>query len=165
MRKVRFAIPAIVLGLAIGSTSAASAAEPIHLEFPAGEACQDFALALDITLNPRQVFKEFKDDAGNVVRTISAGRGSVLVFTNLDTEKTVSLTSNGSVSKTSFDSVGSSTVEATGHNVIILFPSDVTAGPSTTLYEGRVVFTSTAAGAFEIVSSSGPTRDICAELG
>jgi len=28
-----------------------------------------------------------------------------------------------------------------GHNVLILFPSDVPAGPSTTLYVGRVVFT------------------------
>jgi hypothetical protein len=159
VRKVRFAIPAIVLGLAIGSTSAASAAETIHLEFPAGEACNDFGLGLDITPNPHQVFKEFKDGA-----TISAGRGSVLLFTNLDTGKTLSLTSNGSVSKTSFSPDGSSTVQATGHNVIILFPTDITAGPSTTLYEGRVVFTATAANEFEIISSSGPTRDICSEL-
>jgi hypothetical protein len=116
-------------------------------------------LGLDITLNPDQVFKEFKNGD-----TISAGRGSVLLFTNIDTGKTVSLTSNGSVSKTSFNPDGSSAVQATGHNVIILFPTDVTKGPSTTIYEGRVVFTATAAQEFEIVRSSGPTRDICSEL-
>jgi hypothetical protein len=164
VRKVRFAIPAIVAGLAIGSTSAASAAEPFDFSFPAGEACPGFALGLNITPNPRQAFKEFEDEAGNVVRTISAGRGSELLFTNIDTDKTVSLTSNGSVSKTSFNPDGSSTVQATGHNVIILFPGDETPGPSTTLYEGRVVFTSTAEGSFKIISSSGPTRDICSEL-
>lgn len=160
MRKVRFAIPAIVLGLAIGSTSAASAAEPIiHLEFPAGVAC-DFALGLDITPNPHRVFREFKDGA-----IISAGRGDVLLFTNIDTGKTVSLKDNGSVSMTSSPNPdGSSTVQATGHNVIILFPTDVPMGPSTTLYEGRVVYTATATNDFTIISSSGPTRDICSEL-
>jgi hypothetical protein len=59
---------------------------------------------------------------------------------------------------------GTSTNQATGHNVIILFPTDITKGPSTTLYEGRVVFTTTAANEFEILTSSGPTRDICSEL-
>jgi hypothetical protein len=159
VRKVRFAIPAIVAGLAIGSTSAASAAETIHLEFPAGQACEGFALGLDITPNPHRVFREFKDGA-----TISAGRGDALLFTKLGTDKTVSLTSNGSVLKTILNPDGTSTNQATGHNVIILFPTDIPAGPSTTLYEGRVVFTATAANDFEIISSSGRTRDICSEL-
>ena len=164
MRKVRFAIPAIVLGLAIGSTSAASAAAPFDFSFPAGEACAGFALGLNITPNPHRVFKEFEDAEGNVVHTISAGRGNELLFTNIDTGKTVSLKGNGSVSKTSFNPDGSSTVQATGHNGIILFPTDITEGPSTTLYVGRVVYTVTAAQEFEIISSSGRTRDICSEL-
>jgi hypothetical protein len=106
------------------------------------------------------------DAEGNLVRIISAGRGDELLFTNLDAEdKTVSLTGNGSVLKTIINPTdGTSTNQATGHNVIILFPIDITEGPSTTLYEGRVVFTATAANEFEIVTSSGPTRDICSEL-
>jgi hypothetical protein len=75
------------------------------------------------------------------------------------------LTGNGSVLKTIINPTdGTSTNQATGHNVIILLPSDITEGPSTTLYEGRVVFTATAANDFEIISSSGRTRDICSEL-
>lgn len=88
----------------------------------------------------------------------------MLLFTKLGTDKTVSLTSNGSVLKTILNPDGTSTNQATGHNVIILFPTDIPAGPSTTLYEGRVVFTATAANDFEIISSSGRTRDICSEL-
>jgi hypothetical protein len=110
--------------------------------------------------------RNFLDAEGNLVRIISAGRGDELLFTNLDAEdKTVSLTGNGSVLKTIINPTdGTSTNQATGHNVIILFPTDITEGPSTTLYEGRVVFTATAANEFEIVTSSGPTRDICSEL-
>jgi hypothetical protein len=48
--------------------------------------------------------------------------------------------------------------------VLILFPSDVPEGPSTTLYVGRVVFTIDDAGVFTVVSTSGKSTDICAEL-
>jgi hypothetical protein len=56
------------------------------------------------------------------------------------------------------------TVDALGYNVIILFPTDFPAGPSTTLYVGRVVYTVDAAGVFRIQTHSGPTTDICAAL-
>ena len=52
----------------------------------------------------------------------------------------------------------------TGHNVLILFPSDVPAGPSTTLYVGRVVFTADVNGIFTLVSTSGTSTDLCAAL-
>ena len=53
---------------------------------------------------------------------------------------------------------------ATGHNVLILFPSDVPAGPSTTLYVGRVVYTIGTDGVFTLVSTRGTATDICAAL-
>lgn len=70
------------------------------------------------------------DAEGNLVRIISAGRGDELLFTNLDAEdKTVSLTGNGPVLKTIINPTdGTSTNQATGHNVIILFPTDITEG-------------------------------------
>lgn len=165
MHKSRLAIPAVVVGLTLGSISSATAVEPYDLVLPAGQACAGFNLGLNITENPGRVLKEFRDADGNPVRTISAGRGSVLLFTNLDTGATVSLRSNGSVSKSTFNPDGSSTVQNSGHNVIILFPTDITTGPSTSLYVGRVVYTSTPVGEFEIVGSSGRTRDLCSELG
>jgi hypothetical protein len=66
--------------------------------------------------------------------------------------------------KTTTNADGTFTVQATGHNVVILFPTDVPAGPSTTLYTGRLVYTVDASNNFTVVSSSGPTTDICALL-
>jgi len=49
--------------------------------------------------------------------------------------------------------------------VIILFPTDVPAGPSTTLYVGSVVYTvDRASGVFTVKTHSGTTTDICAAL-
>jgi hypothetical protein len=45
-----------------------------------------------------------------------------------------------------------------------VFPSDVPAGPSTTLYVGRVVYTVDVNGDFTLVSTRGTATDICAEL-
>ena len=141
----------------------AHAALDFDLVLPAGLAC-DFDLGLNITPGEHTVTKEFTDADGNPVRTLTAGRGSALTFTNVSTGVAVSLESNGSVSKTIFHADGSSTVQSTGHNVIILFPTDVPAGPTTTLYVGRVTYNATADGVFTIIGSSGQTTDICAEL-
>ncbi len=63
-----------------------------------------------------------------------------------------------------FNPDGSSTVVATGNTVIILFPTDVPAGPSTTLYVGRVVYTNDGQNNFVLQDHSGQTTDICAAL-
>jgi hypothetical protein len=97
-------------------------------------------------------------------RVISAGKGFTLTFTNEATGKTVTIRSSGSVQKTTTHPDGSSTVEITGGNVLILFPSDVPAGPSTKQYVGRVVYTVDANGVFTVQSTSGTQRDVCAEL-
>ena len=52
----------------------------------------------------------------------------------------------------------------TGHNVLILFPTDVPAGPSTTLYVGRVVFTVDSDGVFAVTDTNGTSTDICVAL-
>jgi hypothetical protein len=155
---------ALILTLAavLGSGSPATAADPIVLDFPAGVAC-DFDLRVEIS-GGNQVVKEFVDKNGNVVRMLSAGKGSALLFTNLSTDATFSLKANGSVTHTTFNPDGSSTVVITGHNVLILFPTDVPAGPSTTLYVGRVVFTVDSSGVFTVQQVSGETTDICAVL-
>ena len=63
-----------------------------------------------------------------------------------------------------FNADGSQTLTVTGHNVLILFPTDVPAGPSTTLYVGRVVFTIGVDQVFTLKSASGKATDICAAL-
>ena len=85
-------------------------------------------------------------------------------FTNLTTGNTFSTKSNGAVAHITFNSDGSFTETDTGHNVLILFPTDVPAGPSSTLIVGRVVFTVDTNGVFTVLDVSGKTIDICAAL-
>jgi hypothetical protein len=93
---------------------------------------------------------------------IEAGNGWDLTFTNLSNDKSVTLLSNGSVNKS--QTTGNiTTFQATGKNVLILFPTDVPEGPSSTLYTGRLIYTvDNTTGVFTVVSSSGRTTDLCA---
>lgn len=144
------------------SADAAGAAE-YDFVFPAGEACE-FALAVDAAGGDERVEREFFDAEGNLVRMLTAGVGSQLTFTNLSNDATTALRANGAVMNTVFNADGSQTVTLTGHNVLILFPTDVPAGPSTTLYVGRVVYTVDPGGVFTLESTRGRVTDICAAL-
>ena len=141
---------------------ASTAAADFTADFPAGLACT-FNLRIECH-GGNQIERDFPDKNGNLVRSISAGTGSALTFTNLDTGATLSLGSNGAVTNITYHSDGSSTFVTTGHNVLILFPTDVPAGPSTTLYVGRVVFTVDSSGTFTLQGHSGQATDICAAL-
>ena len=77
----------------------------------------------------------------------------------------MAIRTDGSVSQTTFNRDGTQTVVATGHNGLILFPTDLPAGPTTTHYIGRIVYTvDPATGVSTLISMSGSGRDICAEL-
>jgi hypothetical protein len=154
----------LTVATVLGSGSPATAADPPDLvvDLPAGVACNDFDLRVEI--RGIQVVKEFMDQNGNVVRTLSAGKGSALVFIKLSTDATFSLKANGLVAHTTFNPDGSSTVALTGHNVLVLFPTDVPAEPSTTLHKGRVVYTVDTNAVFTVQQVSGKTTAICAAL-
>jgi WD40 repeat protein len=158
----RFATAALVAAFTLPATPPAFAADPIVL--PAGVACSDFILSL-VGVGGEPLVREFKDKNGNVVRTISVGKGVVLTYTNIDTGKSVSIKTSGSVTSTVNNPDGTQTVTATGHNGLILFPTDIPAGPTTTQYVGRIVYNvDPVTGVFTLVSTSGQRRDICAEL-
>jgi hypothetical protein len=115
--------------------------------------------------------KEFVDRNGDPVRIITAGKGFLLTYTNYGPDPdnpvagaSVTIRTDGSVSKTTYNPDGTQTVSATGHNGLILFPTDVPAGPTTTHYIGRIVYTIDEDFVFTLVSTSGSQRDICAEL-
>lgn len=95
------------------------------------------------------------------MRMLVAGVGSQLTFTNLSNDATIAFPANGAVMSTVLNADGSQTVTTTGHNVLILFPEDVPAGPSTTLHVGRVVFTVGVDGVYTVKSTSGRALDIC----
>jgi uncharacterized protein RhaS with RHS repeats len=146
------------------ATSAVAAAQDQHdLVFPAGVACE-FGLAVDIGPGGPRVDHTFTDAYGNPVRILSTGVGNQLTFTNLSNGATTTTSANGAVTNTVFNADGSQTVTLTGHNILILFPTDVPAGPSTTLYVGRVVFTVDANKVTTLTSTSGRATDICATL-
>jgi hypothetical protein len=151
-------------GLALLSAvgSQADAADQT-LTFGAGEACA-FPLQIDSTGGP-QVNKTFEGRDGSL-RILSAGKGSDLVFTNLaDPTHTYALSGNGAASWTRIDASGAARFTVTGHNVLIYFPTDVPAGPSTTLVVGREdVSVDLATSQFTLLSRSGRTVDICAAL-
>lgn len=150
------------VALMCGATQAA-AADPVVIDIPAGVACADFGVRVTIE-GEQLVNRVFVDRDGNVVRILSAGTGPTLTLTNLSSGATFTTKSNGSVARTVFNSDGSQTVTLSGHNVLILFPTDVPAGPSSTLYAGRVAFTIDANEVFTVLQASGQATDICAAL-
>lgn len=137
-------------------------ANAVTFTLPAGLACS-FELQIEQT-GDRQVHKEFVAPDGTV-RMLDAGKGSDLVFTNTDTGATYSLAGNGAVRWERVDTAtGTSRLTVTGHTVVIYFPADNPAGPSTTLVVGRENIAVDQDGDFTRLSRTGRTVDICAAL-
>src|SRR6266446_1640766 len=100
----------LTLAVVLGPASPSTAADPADtvIDLPAGQACKDFDLHVEIR-GGVQVVKEFMDKSGNLVRMLLAGKGSELTFTNLQTGATLTLKPNGSVTHITFNPDGSST--------------------------------------------------------
>jgi hypothetical protein len=161
--RLAFCVCAALAG-ALGLPSIAAAETNPDLVLPQGEACQDFALGVSIR-GGNQVYREFFDRNGNVVRWLSAGKGNVQTFTNMTTGKELTIKTGGSVTHVTNNPDGTQTYTSTGQNVWILFPSDVPAGPSTTLYLGKVVFLVDPSTFFsQLQTASAQQVDICAAL-
>ena len=137
----------------------AAAAEP---DFPAGVAC---TFPLDVDGVDNRKVHEFTDANGNDVQLITGLAGPV-TFTNADTGASLTGPAMGAVWKLVTTPDGrTTTFTATGHFVLILFPTDVPAGPSTTYYVGRVVFTiDNLTGVYTLQETRGRATDLCAAL-
>jgi len=154
-------IPLVALGLTtLAAPAEAKAPVPIPptppTTFDAGQACE-FPLTYSGTGGFTTTHKH-----GDV--TVTAGQGQTLTLTNATSGKSTTLPSSGVVDITTKLPDGSTRVVALGAHVLILFPTDVPAGPTTTLYKGKVVYTIGADGVWTILSSAGPTKDLCAAL-
>ena len=164
---IKFAIGTSVLALALVFTNQVNADDP-DITLPAGVACVDFGLDIYITPSDHYVVKQWTDKYGQPVRMLTAGKGADLKFVNSATDATLSLKGNGSVSHTTYNVDGSLTVSAEGHNVLILFPTDLPpgVGPSTKQYVGRVVYTVDMYGTWTLKQEDikGRVKDICAAL-
>ena len=132
-------------------------------DYPAGIAC-NFPLRVEATGDPTVNDKTFEFPDGRV-RFLDAGKGADLVFTNLKTGATYSLKGNGLANWIRVDAAGSARLTVTGHTVVLYFPDDNPAGPSTTLVVGReVIDVDLTTFHFTRVSRTGKTTDICAAL-
>jgi hypothetical protein len=152
---------ALLLGCSLAAPAAA--ADPPQVVYPAGVACT-FALGISSTDLKPTVYREFFDAEGNLVWSLLAGRGGESTFTNMDTGATFSPHATGSIARTFFHPDGSVTMVFTGGWAVILFPTDVPAGPSTTMILGRGVAEVSADGVWTIQGLSGRQVDICAVL-
>jgi hypothetical protein len=163
LRRTVVAAATAALTLGMGTSTALGAEDPFWYEIDAGLACSDFALRVEGS-GGNWHSREFADREGNVVRVLGTGTGPSLTFINLSTGATFSLASNGVTKRDSFGEDGTTTTRMTGHSVLIMFPSDVPPGPSTTLYVGQIVFTIDADGIWTLQSARGTSNDICAAL-
>ena len=158
-----YGVAALLAVLALVAAGRARAAPDSTMTYPAGTACS-FPLQIDITGGPTRSTRPSKAVTEACV-SFSAGTGSDLVFTNLSTGATYALKGNGAVSWFRIDQSGSARITLTGHNIVIYFPSDVPAGPSTTLVVGREdIAVDLATFQFTRLARSGKTTDICAAL-
>jgi hypothetical protein len=129
--------------------------------FPAGVVCADFGVDLTIDVDA-QTSKTFFDREGNPVRQLVTGR-LVLTVTNADTGQSLT-TRLGDAIHVIINADGSVTVIGTGNVLLFWFPTDVPAGPSATLYSGRIAFTVSPTGVGNFLSANGKAVDICAAL-
>lgn len=156
-----------VLSIAVFTLIAAlGPSKPVFADFslvlPAGIGCE-FELGID-SVGGNQVYNEYYDKNGNLVRSLSAGKGALLTFTNTGTNTSLTYKTGGSVTHTTYNPDGTQTVSGTGHNAFVFFPTDVPAGPATILYIGRILYTVDANLVYTLVEAKGKSIDICAEL-
>jgi hypothetical protein len=166
--KARYVVPSILFAATLvapplAATAAQPAPSPPDQDFtlPSAdipfEACDGLTVHVSLTGSKARIH-ELKNGV-----VITAGKGYTLTYTNVATGKSVTIKATGSVQKVTVNGA-TTTVQSTGSNGVILFSSDTPAGPSTTQYTGRVVYTVDSGGNFTIQSTSGRQRDICAEL-
>jgi hypothetical protein len=162
-RRLGIAAAAAALAASTVATAAWGDSATTVQVFPAGLACADFDLQVEASGGTIKQH-DITDRSGEVVRVILAGTGPALTLTNLTSGATYSTPSNGSVTHIAVNPDGTLTYRVTGHNILILFPTDVPPGPSTTLYVGQVGFTVDANAVFRVTSMAGRSVDICTAL-
>ena len=132
------------------------------MSFPQGVACADFPLRLQ-GFDDQPVSRQFIDRSGRV-RLLVAGRAPSTTLTNLTSGEQYVVPGRAATIWTTIKPDGTQRFDISGTVTLILFPTDIPAGPSTTAITGRLVFTVDTQGVFRLVSVKGQQTDICAAL-
>ena len=129
--------------------------------FDAGLACH-FPLTLEGWEGKTRT-REFTDNLGNA-NTVITGKGHDFRFTNDANGKTTTQKSQGVQQHIVVYPDGSQKYTTNGALLLIMFPTDIPAGPSTTYYNGHTVLNISADGVGTLEPPHAHARDICAEL-
>jgi hypothetical protein len=165
--RVRWFLGVAMLALLIAAP--ASAGKPDRQPFlnldaviPAGVACSGFDLGISFDAQ-KQTVTTFFDNEGNAVRQLVVGQ-LVIRLTNENTGASLA-TQLGGAFHIYFNADGTLTLVGTGNSFLSLFPTDIPAGPSSTLYSGRLVFdVDPATGVFTLRDEARNKIDVCAAL-
>lgn len=158
-RMRRLAPAAMLAALVLAGAQPASAAD-----FPTSDplpGCPDFDITVSGTKG-NQTVKVIREKNG-FIRTVTGGDGFILTFTNVETGKTVTVSTEGSVTHTTVHPNKTTTFTLTGQNVFIFFPTD-TGGARTILYTGNAVITNDAKGKSTFQEASGQQTNLCDAL-
>jgi hypothetical protein len=138
----------------------AAAQQAQTFTFPAGQVC---AFQLTVTAEGGSGMTRQVDG-----RTIFAGTGSNLTFTNDQSGKSVTYKSRGSADQFIPNPDGTTTEKLQGWNAVLLFPTDNGGSglnpPGAYLIVGSAVINVSPAGVFTVQSVSGQVTNVCAAL-
>jgi hypothetical protein len=156
------ATAALAAPLIAPTAHAASEWEDFGPPDAAGVACQDFPVQIQI----RGVGKEPRElpTRDGSLRVQVAGKDADYRFVNA-AEPTKSYTLTRSAYRMSQTTAGGSyvlTINGTGW--LVLFPSDIPAGPSTTVFSGNLVIKERPGGVYEVTKFTGRKIDVCAAI-
>ena len=137
-------------------------APDFSVTFPAGYACPGFPLIMDGSGAKLNV-KEFTD-ANGLENVVYSGKGYNFRLTNATTGKSVFQKSQGAHQENIFYPDGSLQQISDGAVLLVMFPTDIPAGPSTRYINGHTVLSIAPDGVGTLEPIRGHVRDICAEL-
>ena len=154
-------------GALLCATSLAANAQPtvfpdFSITFDAGLACPGFPLTIDGS-GAKLSVREFTDDDG-LLHAVYAGKGYNFRLTNATSGKSVFQKSQGAQQENIFYPDGSLKQTDNGAVLLVMFPTDIPAGPSTRYINGHTVLNIASDGVGTLEPLRGHVRDICAEL-
>ncbi len=161
-------ILATLVGALLCAASLGANAHPFPVDppdatipFDAGLACH-FPLTLEQWDNKTHT-REFTDTHGNM-HSVSTGKGHDFRLTNNTNGKSTTQKSQGFEQHIVTYPNGSQKYTTNGALLLIMFPTDIPAGPSTTYYNGHTELFIAADGVGTLEPTHAHARDICAEL-
>jgi hypothetical protein len=154
----------LVLMPAAPAFAADGGCAPGTLCFPAGTACANFDLQIQLGGAGHALHREFLAKDGSIVHVLAACNENALAFTNVTSAATLGFTPHQSLIRIMLNPDDTRTEVATGHSIIVVSPRHASASPSAMLYTGRVIYVVAPGEIFTAWEVGEDATDICAGL-